>query len=161
MEPDKLNKTRAKKNAYALLRQRPRSEAEMRNRLKLHGYGEELIDDCVKDLKRTGNIDDAKFAKLWMESRMHASPVGDVVLKHELKRKGVSDAIIEAVLSQKAKDYDEYEVAFSMAVDRFERLKRLDRRKAMKRLYDFLMRRGFAYETVRRVVENITGAAPT
>ena len=158
MEPDKI-KTRAKNNAYALLRQRPRSEFEIRQRLKLKGYAGALVDEIVGDLKRTGDVDDEKFAMLWMESRMHSNPVGDVVLKHELKTKGVEDSIIEATLNRKAKNYDEFEVAFSMAGEQFERFKKLDRHKALKRVYDFLMRRGFKYDTIRRITEELAGKA--
>lgn len=157
MEQDKI-KARARNNAYSLLRQRPRSEFEIRERLKSKGYDGPLVEVVVGDLKRSGDIDDAKFAWLWVESRMHANPAGDVVLRHELKAKGVEDTIVEAALADKAKNYDEYEVALGMASGRFERLKKLDRRKASKRLYDFLMRRGFKYETVRRVVESVVAA---
>jgi regulatory protein len=148
-------RSRATNNAYALLRQRPRSVYEIRNRLKLKGYDESLIEDVVANLERAGELNDERFARLWVESRMHMNPAGDVVLKHELKRNGVSESIIEAVLAEKAEKYDEYELAFSMAKDRFERLKKLDRRKAMKRIYDFLLRRGFKYDNIRRVVENL------
>ena len=39
-----------------------------------------------------------------------------------------------------------------------ERSRRVDRKKALKRLYDFLLRRGFKYETVRKVIEKIIDA---
>lgn len=148
-------KSSAKNNAYALLRQRPRSVYEIRNRLKLKGYNEAVIGEVVASLKRIGEIDDEKFARYWMESRMHTNPIGDVVLKHELSEKGVSDSIIEATLTEKREKYDEYEAAFSMARERFERLKKLDRQKAMKRVYDFLLRRGFKYDNIRKVIENL------
>ena len=138
-----------------LLRHRPRSVYEVRNRLKLKGYDDVLIEDIVASLKRSGDLDDEKFAKLWIDSRMHMNPAGDVVLKYELKGKGVSDSIIEAALNEKSEKYDEYELALSMAKDRFERLKKLDRRKATKRVYDFLLRRGFKYDNIRRVVESL------
>ncbi|MFA5146373.1 MAG: regulatory protein RecX [Candidatus Omnitrophota bacterium] len=154
MEEDK-KKTLAKNSAYRLLRVRPRSEAELRGRLKEKGYDGVTIDGAVEDLRTKGYVDDEKFARFWVESRMHLNPVGDVVLKHELRRKGISDAVIDAALETKAKAYNEYEIALSMARDRFERLKKLDRRKATKRLYDFMLRRGFAYETVRRVIEEL------
>ena len=157
MDTEKV-KNRAMNNAYALLRQRPRSEFEIRSRLKLKGYGAEIVDQVVEGLRRVGEIDDARFAKLWVDSRMQMNPVGDVVLRHELKEKGLNDTIIEATLAKKAEDYDEYEVAFRMAGERFERLKKLDRKKALKRLYDFLLRRGFKYETVRKIVEKIVDA---
>ena len=84
------------------------------------------------------------------------NPMGDVVLRRELKDKGVSDSIIEAALEAKNESYDEYGVAFSMASERFERLKKCDRKKAMKRVYDFLLRRGFKYENVQRIIEELT-----
>jgi len=146
---------RARNNAYALLRQRPRSEHEIRERLKLKGYSDAVTEEIIELLKKAGDIDDARFAGLWVESRMSMNPAGDVVLKHELRAKGVSDTIIEATLTEKADKYDEYEVAFSMAKERFERFKKLDRPKAMKRVYDFLLRRGFKYDTVRRIIENL------
>ena len=154
MESDKT-KDRAVHNAYALLRQRPQSEFEIRSRLTLKGYGGDVIEDVIAGLRRAGEIDDAKFAKLWVDSKMHSNPAGDVVLRYELKHKGLSDAIIEAALAKKAEDYDEYEIALNIAKEKFQRLEKLDRKKALKRVYDFLIRRGFKYETVRRVVEEI------
>ena len=154
MEGDKLA-AKAKNNAYALLRMRPRSEAELRERLGMKGYEEPIIDAVVEDLRRLGYVDDPKFAKFWVESRMHTNPVGDVMLRRELKAKGVPDPVIEEALAAKAGAYDEREIAKSMAVGRFERFKKMDRRKALKRVYDFLLRRGFAYETVRSVVEEL------
>jgi regulatory protein len=157
-EPEKLQ--RAKKNACSLLRARPRSESELRQRLKMKGHGVEIVESVVNDLRRAGQIDDAKFARLWVESRMHSNPAGDVVLRHELKEKGIDEAVIEATLAGKAQLYDEFKVAFGMAEERFGRLKKIDKRKALKRLYDFLYRRGFAYDVVQRVIAGIIGRAP-
>ena len=154
METDKI-RAKARNNAYALLRTRPRSEREIRDRLKLRGYAPALIEEIIEGLKKIGDIDDSKFAMAWMESRMHSNPVGDGVLKRELQMKGLSDEIIADTLKNKSENYDEYEIALSMAGARFERLKRLDRQKAGKRLYDFLLRRGFTYDNVKRVVESV------
>ena len=146
---------KAKNNAYSLLRSRPRSEFELRQRLKIKGYGSEIIEAIVCDLKRIGEIDDAKFARLWVESRMHQNPMGDIVLRRELQEKGISDSIIEATLADKARHYDEFKVASNIAEERFKQLAKLDKKKAMKRLYDFLMRRGFTFDTVQKVINEI------
>jgi regulatory protein len=152
-ENKKLQK--AKNNAYSLLRSRPRSEYELRQRLKIKGYSKDVVESIVSGLKRAGEIDDTKFARLWVESRMHQNPMGDVVLRRELQEKGVSDGIIETTLADKAAHYDEFKVAFNMAEERFRQLAKLDKKKALKRLYDFLMRRGFTFDTVQRIVEEI------
>jgi len=155
MTMDEKRLARARNNAFSLLRMRPRSEHEIRERLRLKGYGSEIIENVMASLEKAGYIDDAKFAKFWIDSRMHLNPVGDTVLKQELRLRGVNDALIESALRAKNEAYDEYALAFDMARTRFERLKKLDRAKAMKRLYDFLMRRGFKYETVQKIIENI------
>ena len=155
MELEK-ERNRAKNNAYSLLRSRPRSEFEIRERLKIKGYGDSIIDDVMESLKKSRDIDDQKFARYWADSRMHLNPVGDVILRHELKEKGIAEPLIEATLEAKDKSYDEYEVAFSMARERFERLKKFDRKKSMKRLYDFLVRRGFKYENVQKIIEELS-----
>lgn len=149
----KLDK--ARKGAYGLLRSRPRSEAELRLRLKLKGISRLAIDEVVKELKSAGVIDDAKFAWLWIESRMHSNPVGDIVLRHQLKEKGVSDLIIDNTLARKAEEFDEYKIAANMAVEAFSRFSKLSKNKALKRLYDFLYRRGFSYDIVVRVIDDI------
>jgi len=149
-------RARALNNAYMLLRIRPRSEREVRDRLKLKGYGPVLVDEVVEGLKKTGDIDDLKFAAFWIESRMHQNPAGDIVLRHELKHKGVGDEVIDRALKDKADSFDEYAIVLPMAEERFIRFSKLDRRKALKRVYDFLLRRGFKYDTVQRILGELT-----
>ena len=146
---------RAKNSAFRLLRARPRSERELSERLSQKGYDEGLIASVVEDLKKRLLLDDRKFARFWVDSRMHMNPVGDVVLRHELKEKGVRDEFVEEALAQRESGRDELATARAMAVERFARLKKVDRRKATKRLYDFLMRRGFKYDVVRAVIEEV------
>lgn len=153
-EADK-NRAKAKNYAYVLLRNRPRSEKELRERLSLKGFQDDIVDIVIADLAKAGYVDDAKFAKFLVDSRMHMNPVGDLLLKHQLKAKGVDDSVIDSALEEKGKAYNEYELALEMAKERFARLQKLDRRKATKRVYDFLLRRGFKYDTVRRIVEEL------
>lgn len=127
----------------------------MRGRLKLKRYDETTIDSVIESLKSAAQIDDMKFADFWVESRMHVNPVGNVVLRRELKEKGVPEPIIEEALQKKSRNYDEYTVALNMAGERFKRLVKLDRRKALKRLYDYLLRRGFDYDIVKRVIDAV------
>ncbi|MFH1189986.1 MAG: regulatory protein RecX [Candidatus Omnitrophota bacterium] len=154
MKEDKKLRS-AMNNAYCLLRARPRSESEMRERLKLKRYDEPTIEAVIADLRKLSQIDDVKFAGFWVESRMHVNPVGDIILRRELKDKGVPDAVIESALQDKAQNYDEYRTALDVAERRFKRLSDADKPKAAKRLYDLLLRRGFEYEIVRKVVSEI------
>lgn len=150
------NKKRALNNACALLRQRPRSEAEMRSRLEEKGYDPATVDAVIGGLRKAGYIDDAKFVRMWIDSRMRSNPKGDVVLRHELKGKGVSPGLIEEALAEKSRRYDERGIALEMASEQFRRMKKLDRRKAAKRVWDFLARRGFGYDVIQDVINGLT-----
>ena len=154
MEQDKKLRS-ATNNAYCLLRSRPRSESEMRGRLKLKRYDGATIEAVIESLKKVDQIDDVKFANFWVESRMHVNPVGDIILRHELKVKGVPESIIEGALRDKAQNYDEYSIALDIAERRLKRISEAEIPKAAKKLYDLLLRRGFEYETVKRVIGEI------
>ncbi|MFH1996275.1 MAG: regulatory protein RecX [Candidatus Omnitrophota bacterium] len=147
---------RALRRAYVLLNVRPRSEKELRDRLKQKGYGDSVVTQVLDDLKRVGAVDDAKFAKFWIESRMHLNPVGAVVLRHELASKGIVESVVEdALVSSGCSAESEYEIARTMAVGRIERLRRIDKRKAAKRLFDFLARRGFDYGVIHKILDEL------
>jgi regulatory protein len=146
---------RVKNNAHALLRVRPRSEQELRERLKGKGYDRKVVEAVVDDLKKRGELDDKKFAKFWVNSRKHLKPVGEVVLRHELKTKGVDESVIEATLTDRETAFDEYEVAKKMAEEKFARFRKIHKRKAMKRVYDFLTRRGFKFDVIRDIIEEL------
>ena len=46
-------------------------------------------------------------------------------------------------------------IALSMAEEKFRRFSSIDKRKALKRVYDFLLRRGFKYDTVQRILDEM------
>ena len=136
--------------AYRLLGIRPRSEKELKERLFGKRYGSEAIESVISQLKEKGVVDDLKFARAWVESRMRTSPKGNVALKRELGMKGISNPITEEVLSEKKED--EASIVKELAEKKMESLKDLPKEKARKRLFDFLARRGFNFDTIKDAV---------
>ena len=87
--------------AAAFLSVRPRSVAETRGRLRHLGYRQELVDSVVARLVEMGYLDDAAFARAWVESRDRARPRGAAALRRELALKGVERSIIEQALEER------------------------------------------------------------
>ncbi|GAG50789.1 unnamed protein product, partial [marine sediment metagenome] len=73
--------------AYRLFSVRPRSEKELRERLSGKGFGGATACKVISFLKDKNIIDDLRFARLWVESRMRANPKGDMALERELRQK--------------------------------------------------------------------------
>ncbi|MFH1778618.1 MAG: regulatory protein RecX [Candidatus Omnitrophota bacterium] len=127
----------------------------MAQRLKQRGHQGFIIAQVIKDLEEKKFLDDKAFAKLWIGDRITLRPSGKNLIIKELKSKGVSEKIIDEALDEFKGAYDEYEIAKVLALKRAERFKGLEEEKAVKRLFDFLSRRGFLYNTIWRILKEI------
>ena len=147
---------KAKAYAFLLLKYRPRSIAEFREKLNKRGFSEDVITELVTDFKKRGLLDDAKFAKMWIEDRMNLKPMGKFKLRQELKEKGVSEFDIDDTFENAKNEIDEYESARKLASGRLRQLSGLDKVTAKRRLAGFLERRGFSYDAVMKAVREVT-----
>ena len=143
---------KARGYAFLLLKFRPRSENEIRQRLKNKKFNSEIIESTVSFLKDKGFIDDNYFAKTWIESRIK-KPLGIRRLKAELNIKGVNKEIIDTQINEIKKSYAEEDIVGGIARDRLNKLKGIDPQKAKKRVYAYLLRRGFSPEVVMDVIK--------
>jgi regulatory protein len=87
--------------AAAFLGVRPRSIDETRRRLRHLGYRPELVEVVLDLLVQLGYLDDAEFARVWVESRDRARPRGANALRRELSLKGVDRAIVDGALGER------------------------------------------------------------
>lgn len=143
--------------AQLLLKYRPRSEFEIRTRLLRRHYDKSEIEDVISKLKKLDLLDDASFAKFWIQYRLSSNPRSKFLLKIELKKKGVSEKLIENAFELRT-DLDERALAYSLAQKKYRILKReSDLIKKKRRLYSYLQRRGFKYSLSKEVIENLIG----
>jgi regulatory protein len=131
---------------------RPRSSAEVRRNLLKRGISEPLIDETVNRLQGNGLINDEAFARAWVENRNTFRPSGIPALRMELRRKGLSDEIVQSVLEAQV---DEESLAFEGARKYARRLVGLEWTEFRQKLGGFLTRRGFSYNVVAPVVSKV------
>jgi regulatory protein len=93
--------------AARFLEARARSVAEVRRRLSTAGYQAELIDGAITRLTELGMLDDATFARAWIESRDRARPRGERALANELRIKGLDRSVILEALEDRQTTADE------------------------------------------------------
>jgi regulatory protein len=88
--------------AAAHLAVRPRTVGETRRRLRQLGYQGGLREQAIDRLIELGYLDDAAYARAWIESRDRAHPRGEVALRRELRTRGVAEDVISAALSERS-----------------------------------------------------------
>jgi regulatory protein len=105
----------------------------------------------VSHLREIGLIDDLNYARLWVRSRVKTNPRGALLLRKELRTKGVAADVIEKALEEFKEAYDEIELLSRLAESRARKLTHLDRRTRQRRLFNYLLRRGFPIDEVRSI----------
>lgn len=87
--------------AARFLEARARSVGEVRRRLTSAGYRSDLIEGAIDRMTELGMLDDATFARAWIESRDRARPRGERALSEELRVRGVDRSVIVAALDER------------------------------------------------------------
>lgn len=141
----------AYQRALRFISHRSRSEAEVRQKLKHAQVKAEVIQSVLHRLRKAGLVDDLDFARSWVENRNTFRPRGRHLLTQELRRKGISEEIIQQVLD----GLDEEQLAYQAALKGSRRLKNLEWPEFRRKLYAHLARRGFSYEHISPVVERV------
>jgi regulatory protein len=144
--------------ALRFLEARQRSAEEVRRRLLLHGYRADLVEGCLVRLTELGMIDDAAFARAWVESRDRARPRGERALRAELRGKGIDRQVVDAVLDARTEEQPgaDGEAARRLLERHASALARVaDHRARRQRAYALLARSGFDSETAIEAISRL------
>ncbi len=141
----------ARHKAVNYLAYRPRSVAEVRRHLARKGYEEQTIAAVVERLAAAGLLDDQAFARYWVEQRDNFKPRSSRALQQELRQKGVTRSVIDAVLAQ----HDDERAAQAAAEKQGRRWQDLPFDSFRLKMGQYLQRRGFNYSVSRDVIRQV------
>ena len=130
---------------------RPRSEFELRERLHQRGFDGDSVEAVLAKLKEQGLVDDMAFAQFWKDNRESFSPRSQWLTKLELRRKGVTNNIIDQI----ADTIDDEDSAYRAALSKARSLPLSDYQSFRRRLGDYLKRRGFGYGVINHTMERL------
>lgn len=145
-----------KESAYRFLARRLHSAIELERKLLSKKYDKDLVNEVISDLRERAFIDDEKFAREYTREKLEKKLLGINRIKMELKGKGLSQEIIQAVLEENA-DSDEIENATRLAEKKLKSIRgrNLDKKKLSQRLYSYLASKGFNYEIIKIVLDKL------
>lgn len=148
---------RARELAYRYLALRDRSVSELRDYFRRKEVPADVAETVLGEFIRYGYLDDRRFAASFGRGLIERKGLSRYALKMELKRKGVPDNDIDEALEGLFGEdgYDEDEVARALARKKAKSLGNIPQDKAKRRLTDYLRRRGFSFEAVRKAMDGI------
>ncbi|HEX5480326.1 MAG TPA: regulatory protein RecX, partial [Dehalococcoidia bacterium] len=122
---------------------------ELRRKLALRRVAAPLIDETIEKLRAARLIDDAEFARSWVQARDEGSPRGRRLLTQELRMRGVQMPVATTAAAMVTDD----EAAYRAAERRARAFASLDYATFRSRMGSFLQRRGFGWDTARAAIE--------
>lgn len=132
---------------------RPRSEKEIKDFLAKKKVNPLIISKILKKLREQNLVNNREFARWWVEQRLEFRPQALWLTKRELRQKGIDEGTIEKIL----RNYDikklGEEGARKLVEKRITRYRGLSREETYQKLSQFLARRGFDWETIKKAID--------
>jgi regulatory protein len=126
--------------ALRLLAVRPRTRRELQTRLARAGFEPDEVGLELDRLEEVGLLDDARFAKEFVEHALDRRLEGRRAIASDLSAKGLDRRLIEETL--RAAPGDDTDRLARLAEARAGRLRNVPPQAAYRRLVSFLVRRG-------------------
>ncbi len=139
----------ARQYAFKLLGYRGRSENELRERLSGKGFPKAVVSSTISYLKRAGYLDDKALAVSLKRQAYKQRLLGYYGARKFLMKRGIPKTVIDATL-----DYDEscdMKNAKTLLEKKVAHLDNNITQRDQKRLWNFLVRRGYSLGVIRTV----------
>ena len=147
---EEVLKKRAKLRAMHILERADRTEAQLYAKLKQDLYSEDIIACAMQYVKSFGYIGDANYAKRFVESKQSSKSKREVAML--LQQKGIASEHIENALESAYEECDEKDT-----IRKLVEKKRFCPEEATlaekKKMFDYLLRKGFRHEDIRQVIQ--------
>lgn len=142
---------RGKKRVYHLLAKKDYTVGEIETKLSKSLYHPRLIDIIIAYFVEMKFLDDAsylqKYVACYETTRSHR------MMRQKLKEKGIDDTLLRNYFATEVDKAQEYETATSLLEKKYRRRK--VEKEDYKKMSQFLAYKGFDYEVIRSVVNEL------
>ena len=154
---------RARQVCLRLLTLAPRTRAQLADALRKRGIPDDVADDVLGRFTDVGLIDDAAFARSWVESRHYSRGLAARALSAELKQRGVAADEIRAAIDEQLGPEAEVAAARRLVEAKLAVTRALPPEQRTRRLAGLLARKGYpaglAFRVIREAMEAEGGVA--
>lgn len=140
--------SKAKDTAMRFIGYKARTKKEVTEKLKEKEFSNEITDEVIALLEKYNYINDEAFARAYIKERFNSKGYGALRISYELKHKGIADDIINEALSDMSLNEEERAVLLIKKKLAYKSIDIQNDLKEKQRLYGYLARRGFSYDTI-------------
>lgn len=141
---------RAKLRAMHILERADRTEAELYAKLKQDQYPEDIIACAMQYVKSFGYVGDRAYAKRFVESKRRNKSQRELMML--LQQKGIQSEYISEALEDSYSESDEKDTIRKLVEKKHFQIEEATVEEK-KKMFDYLLRKGFRYEDIRQVIQ--------
>ena len=130
---------------------RAHSRSDLAAKLAQRNVPEEIAVRLLDRFEEVGLVDDAAFARGWVEQRQSGRGLARRALAQELRRKGIDDEVARQALDEIDPEH-EVQAARTLVRRKLRSVSDLDQQVAVRRLTGMLARKGYPPSVAFRVV---------
>jgi regulatory protein len=143
---------RAREICLRLLESGPRTAGELAKKLRAKGIPDDVASSVLERFADVGIVDDALFARMWVDSRHRSRGLAGRALSQELRRKGVDEALVRDAVGQLDPE-EETATARALVQRKLAGTRGLTTEARVRRLAGMLARKGYAPGLAFRIVK--------
>lgn len=145
---------KCKSSALKIVERSYKTETEIEKKLMLKEYSRESIDRTIEFLREYNLINDEMFVKMYIKDKYKTQ--GKNKIKYNLKRKGISDELINIELAS-INDEESKIGAVLLVEKKYRELSRResDKYKITQKLNRFLISKGYNYDLAKTVIREV------
>jgi regulatory protein len=143
---------RAREICLRLLESGPRTAGELAKKLRAKGVADDVASSVLERFADVGIVDDALFARMWVDSRHRSRGLAGRALSQELRRKGVDEALVRDAVGQLDPE-EETATARALVQRKLAGTRGLATEARVRRLAGMLARKGYAPGLAFRIVK--------
>lgn len=148
------NYIKAKNKGLNYISRSIKTENEIIKKLSKAGFDEKTINRVLSFLKEYNFVNDEEYVELFIKEKIRK--YGAKKIKYDLRAKGIEEKLILKKISN-IDEEQTFEVAFNIALKKYElfKVKYDDKQVIRKKIYDLLLRKGYDYDIINKIVSKL------
>lgn len=149
------NRWAAREYMFRILSRRDHSRKELKDKAHKKGYSDGFIDEILDEFELKEYINDRKFAEKYAIDKFEFNDWGPYKIRTQLLKKGISKSIIERIISTIFGEQAVKESMTTLISKKKKRFQREPEEKRRKKVFDFLMRKGYDSENILKHLDEL------
>ena len=149
-------KHKLKEYILRLLSRRDHSKQELKQKAINKGHKLIFIDELFEEFEKLNYLNEERFVKSFIREKETLSGWGSFRIKSELRKKGISESVIDLYLMEPDEDAlkEQMIILILKKASRFKR--ESDTLKKKKKIYEHLIRKGYPSDAIMRYIGEIS-----